>query len=68
MYFLEYYCFDSNEVFEEDGKSYGENNNKEKRATEKLVDDKNDVVFKQYLDMVENANEPAIGNCIQSIF
>ena len=68
MCYLEYYCFESNEVFEEDGTSNKKNNDNETRVSEQAVDNEGDEILKQYLDMMPKDNQPAMVKGIHSIF
>jgi hypothetical protein len=63
---LEYYCFESNDVFEEAGKSNEKNNDKEKKVPETRVDNENDEILKQYLVVMQNNNQPSTVKGIQS--
>ena len=51
----EYYCLESNEVFEDAGKSRKDKIDKEK----KVIKENNDhEILKQYLNVIENNNQP----------
>ena len=67
-FILEYYCFESSEVFEEDGKSNEKNNEKEKNVAEKIADNESDEILKQYLGVMQNNNQPSAAKGMQSNF